>query len=160
VDLAQHRHARHDVLDDVEKQHGVEARVAEGKRSRHVARKDAGLGEAPRVDLARGMLELRRVAVEADDPAAAHGRAQEMRPVAGADVQDAVVDAQIGQIPVVPRLLDQVLGVDRVARLAGQLRQAYGDRLAATVDQVDTPHRQALDGIQRRPPRYAASVSS
>ena len=96
-------------------------------------------------------LQLRRIVVDAHDRLAVLRGLQQVRGVAGADVEHAVGGRQVRDIPVVPGLIHQVLGVDRVRALAGELDQPDADGLAAAVHEVDAADQQAGEAVHRAP---------
>jgi hypothetical protein len=124
VNLPEHGHARVEVLDDVEEEHGGEGAGGEGQLGGDVPREDAGAGEPPLADLPGGDGQLRGIVVDADDRPAARRRANEVSAVAAADVEDGVAGPEVRQVPVVPGMIDEVLGMDHVRPLPGEPDQA------------------------------------
>ena len=152
------------VLDDVEEQHRVEGLRDERKRRGDV------LGEERRVDdadLSRHPLpdrEMSRVVVHADDRPAVARRSNEVRAVTAADVEHAIARPQVRQVPVVPGMIHEMLGMDRVSALARQADEPHADRLAAPVYDVDAAHHEAAERRHRcrwaARRRQASSVAS
>ena len=107
------------------------------------------------------------VVVHADDrPAVARGP-HEVCAIAAAHVEHAIAAAEVRQVPVRATdkgEIDEVLGMDRVAALAGELDEPHADGLAAPVHDVDRAHDEAPNGCHRRDPaarrRHASSVAS
>jgi hypothetical protein len=107
---------------------------------------------------------MSRVVVHADDrPAVARGL-HEVRAVAAAHVEHSIAGPEVRQVPVVPGMIDEVLGVDRVPALAGEPHEPDADRLAAPVHDVDPAHDEPPERCHARDPTarrcQASSVAS
>src|SRR5512134_1108343 len=137
------------VLDDVEEERGVHGTVAERKAPGDVPGEEVRVGDAAGPGDTTGDGQVTGVVVEAVDPATAGGGNDRVGAVGAADVDDQVGGRQVLEVPVVPRRVDQVLGVDEVRALAGVAYEPHADRLALAVDQVDGAHQPPGRGHHR-----------
>src|ERR671918_509614 len=152
------------MLDDVEEQRGVNGGVPERKPAGHVPGEEVGVGDPSDAGGVGGDGQVARVVVEAIDPAAASSGDQGVGAVGAADVDDDVSRVEVLDVPVMPRRIDQVLGVDEVWALAGVAHEPHADGLALAVGEVYGTHQPSGLGHRHAPTtagrRQSASVCS
>src|SRR3989441_7520085 len=156
-DLAENRDPWVQMLDDIEKQRGVERRIGKRERAREVPGEELHVVEAL-ATAARGRdPELRDVVIDADDALRPAGRADRMATVGAPHIEHDRRGAQVVDVPVVPRRLNQVFRVYEVPALARVADEAHAHRLAAAVYGVDrADERPGPARSHRRPARGAA----
>jgi hypothetical protein len=122
------------------------------ERACEVPREQLHVLEAARARLRRGDTELCHVVVHANDPTDAPCRAERVRTIGAAHVENEVRGVEVLDVPVMPRRVHQVLRVDEVRALAGVPDEPHADGLAAAVHDVH-------GGDERPGPTHAHGAS-
>ena len=145
-DLGQHEVALVYVLEQVEAQDRVEARVRQREPLLHIARDEAHVRHADVPARAEPHPERREVRVEADDARAASRGLERVHAVAAADVEERRAGRHVLEVPVVRRRVgQQVLRVHVLAALPRPLGEPDREPLGLRVGEDDRREDEAIE---------------